>query len=225
MYLCFQCSTGYPAHQSFCWVCLSAGTIIVAPQRPPSAVAGELQAATARDLVARAWTLIEPSAYPSLRLLRGALVVLYGPPGAGKSTMLVRLLDSLQTPVVLFTAEERLGPTVGERLARLGVTRSDFHLVGQSSVDDLVAFCRRVRAHALGLDSVTATTLTVADLRRVAHAAGVGVCAATLQVTKSGTAAGSNMLLHEADVVLRLDGLAWTVEKSRYQPAGVAAAV
>ena len=220
-WICYQCSTRYDARVAWCVVCLSAGSIIMEPRRPPSAVAGALQAASARDLVARTWTLVSSAPYPELRLLRGALVALYGPPGAGKSTMLLRLLDGLARPVVLVSAEERLGPAVGERLSRLGVHRADFHVIGQGATDDVIAFTRRARADALGLDSVSATPLQPADLRRLMEAAGVGLLAATVQVTKAGLPAGSNVLLHEADVVIAVEAMAWRVEKSRYQGAGL----
>lgn len=168
---------------------------------------------------------MESAPYPDLRLLRGALVVVYGPPGAGKSTMLLRLLDGLKKSVVYLSAEERLGPAVGERLARVGVTRADFHVVGQGALDDVVTLARRVRAVALGIDSISATPMQPADLRPLAQASGVGLLAGTLQVTKAGLPAGANALLHEADVVLHVDGMAWTVEKSRYQDGGVSGGV
>lgn len=204
---------------------MSAGSVILEPRRPPSAVAGALQTASARDLVARTWTLVASAPYPELRLLRGALVALYGPPGAGKSTMLLRLLDGLARPVVLVSAEERLGPAVGERLSRLGIHRPDFHVIGQGGVDDVVAFARRVRADALGLDSVSATPIQPSELRRFMEAAGVGILAATVQVTKAGLPAGSNTLLHEADAVVHVEDMKWHVEKSRYQATGLSGSV
>ena len=194
---------------------------MIAPERPPSAVAAQLQSATARDLVARTWTTVASSTYPELRLLRGALVVIYGSPGAGKSTMLIRLLDSIRRPTVLLSTEERLGAAVGERLSRLGVHRADFHVIGRGTVDDVVALCDRVKADVLGVDSVTASILQPEDLRQLIEATGVGLLAATLQVTKSGLPAGGNALLHEADVVIGVEDMRWQVEKTRYQGGGV----
>lgn len=220
MFICYRCQSRYATRVEWCWTCLDTGTLIVEPVRPPSAIAGQLQAATARDLVARTWTMVESSAYPSLRMLRGALAALYGPPGAGKSSMLVKLLDGLAGAVVLISAEERLGPAVGERLARCGVKRSDFHVIGQGAIDEVVSLCRRVRACALGIDSLAVTPLQAGDLRRLQEAAGVGLLAATLQVTKDGVPAGRNAVLHEADVVIRVESLAWIVEKSRYAATG-----
>jgi len=101
------------------------------------------------------------------------------------------------------------------------VHRADFHVIGRGTVDDVVALCDRVKADVLGVDSVTASILQPEDLRQLIEATGVGLLAATLQVTKSGLPAGGNALLHEADVVIGVEDMRWQVEKTRYQGGGV----
>lgn len=225
MYVCAGCKTDYPTQVAVCWVCLSAGLVVIKPTRAHAEAFGVFRASTAAELVKSHWSLVTPKAYPELRLLRGALVLLYGGPGQGKSTMLCRLLDTLERPVVLVAAEERFGPAVAERLSRLGIHRESFHVVGQGSVDEIAAFCLKVKAEALGVDSVSAAGLTSAELRSLGAAARVGLLVGTLQATKTGAPLGANELLHEADVTAHVEALRWSLEKSRYQALPVTGAV
>jgi len=188
------------------------------------------QVATAPDLAQRKWTVIQSATYKQVRLLPGNLIAFYGPPGAGKSTMMLQLINGLPGPVVLVSAEERLGPAVGERLARCGVTRKDFHVVGAAEIADVSRFAKRVGAVALAIDSLNVTPLRADDLRGLQEQAGVPLLFVTLQVTKAGLPAGGNDTLHEADAVFavengagegeRYDGR-WLLEKSRMQPTGL----
>jgi len=192
-------------------------TLMVEPIRPKSVIHGEMQSASAADLVKRKWTLTESQNYPGLRLSRGALVAVYGVPGAGKSTFAVRFANGVKGAAVYFSAEERLGPTVGERLERNSVIRKDFFVVGQSSVDDLVSYCRSVKAKTLVIDSISVTSIQPGDLRKIIEATGVGVLVFLLQVTKEARPGGSNSFLHESDVVIQVKDMKWATEKSRYQ--------
>ena len=199
--------------------------VVVQPTRPHAEAFGSFRATSAAELVKGHWSLVTPKAYPELRLLRGALVLLYGGPGQGKSSMAARLLDTLERPVVMVAAEERFGPAVAERLSRLGIHRADFHVVGQGSVDEIATFARKVKAEALAVDSVSAAGLTAAELRSLGAAAGVGLLLGTLQATKAGAPLGANELLHEADVTAHVEALRWSLEKSRYQALPVEGAV
>ena len=192
--------------------------MLVEPVRPLAAMRTQMQTASARELVARKWTTVESRAYPQLSVSRGALVAVWGQPGSGKSTWATRYVDQLEAPVVYFSAEEKLGPTLAARLERCGVMRADFHAVGQASIDELVAFCRARHAAALVIDSVQVTALRPEDLRRLLEAAGIDVLVYALQATKDGQAAGSLSYLHEADVVVEVAAMTWRITKSRYQP-------
>ncbi len=226
MWFCWKCQSRYPVHRAWCAVCQDAGTIAIEPVRPQAHMRTELQVASARDLVARKWTTVESRAYPELLVSRGALVALWGQAGGGKSTLATRYVDGLRGAVVYFSAEEKLGPTLAARLERCGVRRADFHAVGQASVDELVTYCREVRAVALVVDSIPMTSFRPEDLRRLLEACGVDVLVYVLHATKENAAAGLNAYLHEADVVVEVSALAWTVRKSRYQATdGTARAV
>ena len=217
MYICFQCQSRYPVNNGWCVVCVTSGTIMLEPKRPRAGHRDGFQATSARELLKRKWSMVESRAYPELRLGRGALLAAYGPPGGGKSTLATRWANGLEGPAVYYSAEERLGPTVAERLERCGVTRADFHVIGQGSIDEVIGFARETKAHALVVDSLQAVTIRPEELRPLREAAGVDVLVVVSQVTKAGLAAGENAVLHELDVVLRVEDMRWAIEKSRYQ--------
>jgi len=217
MYFCWKCSSRYPIYREWCSVCMDSRTVLIEPVRPAAAMRTQLQTSTARDLVKRKWTTLESQAYPDLLISKGALVSVWGDPGGGKSTFATRYADRLDGPVVYFSAEEKLGPTLAARLERCGVHRADFHAVGQGSVDELVDLCRAVGAICLVIDSIAMTTIRPEDLRRLLEAAQVDVLMYIMHATKAGTAAGSNAYLHEADVIVAIIAMQWSITKSRYQ--------
>lgn len=217
MYVCLKCSARYPVYTPWCTACLTDRMVVLEPSLPAAAMRSELQVSSARELVKRKWSTLESKAYPALVLSKGALVAVWGPPGAGKSTFATRYVDGLVRPIVYFSAEEKLGPTLAARLERCGVTRADFHVVGQGSIDAVCAMSTNVDAVALVLDSVSMTTIQPGDLRRLLEAAGVDVVLFLLHATKDGQAAGSMAFLHEADVIVELETMRWRASKSRYQ--------
>jgi len=219
VYFCWKCQSRYAVHQVWCNVCMDGGTVIVEPMRPSASMRTEFQSATARDLVKRQWSMVESEAYPNLLVGKGALIGVWGQPGSGKSTWATRFVDKLSGAVVYLSAEEKLGPTVAARLERCGVTRAGFHVVGQGSLDDLCEKCRVIGAVALVIDSIAMTTVQPSDLRRLLESAQVAVLVYVMHATKEGQAAGSNAYLHEADVVVCVEQMVWSLDKSRYQQA------
>ena len=210
---------------SWCTGCFTERTVLLEPQRPPAMMRSELHTASARDLVKRSWNTVESKREPNVLIGVGGMLALFGPPGCGKSTWLMSYLDGVAGPVVLLSAEERLGPTVSSRLSRLGVNRADFHLIGQGSMDSLVAFCRRVRAVVLAVDSINVTTFLSTDLRRLVESTGVKALVFALQSTKDGKHAGSQSYLHESDVVMEMSEQQWVITKSRYQATPITGSV
>jgi predicted ATP-dependent serine protease len=157
-------------------------------------------------------------ACPDLRVGLGAVVVIWGQPGAGKSELAARWLASFTGPTVYYAAEEGIGVTVGERLRRVGAPAESMRVVGQTTLDDLARLC--VRAKALLIDSITVTTLSPKDVRTLSLNLRLPVVFVVSQVTKDGSLRGTNELLHEADLGVEVTAGKWRVVKSRYQPLG-----
>lgn len=217
---CFRCATRFHDRVAWCPTCGAENLVGPSASRPRAAVESVPQVTTARELAAAQWSLITSSRYEAIRLMRGALVLVYGPPASGKSTFVLGFVDGLDLRSVVYLSEEGLAPAVGERLVRLGIRDERMCLVARSSLDHLTAQIQEHRAHVLVVDSVSATTLDPADLRHLLAVAKLRALFAVQQVNKAGEPAGTNALLHEADVVIQVDSSRWRVEKSRYQPAG-----
>lgn len=199
---------------------------MLVPRRRTAEVDHGIEVVSARDLVKVAWDSVDVDAVcPGVRIQPRALLLIAGPPGAGKSTLALSLANTSSGPVVLFSAEERLGAAVGERLSRLGIHRGDFHIVGRATVDELVGLCRKTRASVLVIDSVQATTLLPDDLRTIINNLGLQMLIGTSQMTKDGSLRGSLELLHEADLVINIEDEQWSVTKSRFSPTGVSGRV
>lgn len=219
--MCLRCSAEYDSPRSLCAACYHMDTVFEAPARRRAAIDAQFESSTAKALVASSWTVLDVSdALPGVRIAPRSLVLLTGAPGAGKSTLALQLANCSARPVVLFAAEERLGQSVGDRLSRLGIRREDFHVVGRGSVDELVAFCRRVHAAVLVVDSVSASTLLAHDLRAIVNQLTLDMLVGTVQVVKDGTMRGPRELAHECDLLVEVEGGRWRVLKSRYSATG-----
>jgi len=109
------CGASFFERVAWCSMCGAEGLIGPASSRPRSATEQLPQTATARELAAASWTLITSSRYPRIRFLRGALVLIFGAPASGKSTLALGLLSGFGGQSVAYLSEEGLAPAVGER--------------------------------------------------------------------------------------------------------------
>jgi predicted ATP-dependent serine protease len=202
---------------TFCW---STGSLIPQPRRVPAAtdVLPEIMSAT--ELVKASWSEV-PTCYRELRVGTKSLVLVSGPEGSGKSTMVIKGLDSVPGPVVFLSAEMKLGPQLGVLLARCGVKRESFIALGSVTVDQLHALLVRERTVALGVDSVQTAGIESVDMRHLLATTPLRVLFAVSQLNKQGDPHGVRSLAHECDVHLSVDEMRWRISKSRYQPVGV----
>ena len=204
-----------------CTDCWNASCIAIEPQRAHAASDAEVEMASAREISSAQWSTVSTPAYPALRLGRGALVVVVGAAGAGKSTMACRGLDSMRGPTVLLSVEEPIGPSLSDRLARVGCKRDDFYVVSRATVDQLVSTIRQKNVVALGVDSCQRAMFEPRDLRHLLTTCPtLSVIWAISQVNRDGEARGGEALPHEADVVVEVHQMRWRISKSRYQPEG-----
>ena len=223
-FLCLNCHARFGAHVSWCAACGESGLCVRSFARAMAAVDSLAEETDARSLAASVWGSLSVRAFPELALSPGALLVVHGPAGAGKSTWAARALDSVSGPVLLLSSEEPPGPTLAARLARCSVKRGDFAVVGRASVDQLVEIAARRSVVAIVVDSVQIAMFTPRDLRHLlAVLPSLQLLIAVAQENKSGIIAGKNDLIHEADVVVGIvAGGSWVLEKSRYQDVAVA---
>lgn len=150
-------------------------------------------------------------------LVPGAVVLLGGDPGVGKSTLLQQVSSHLakNLPVFYATGEESLRQ-VGQRSQRLGLTSSDMQLLADNSLENILETAAATAARVMVIDSIQTMVSaespsapgSVAQLRqcvgRVVQFAKQNEVAVFVigHVTKEGTIAGPRVVEHMVDTVL-----------------------
>ncbi|MCJ7592266.1 MAG: DNA repair protein RadA [Woeseiaceae bacterium] len=150
-------------------------------------------------------------------LVPGAVVLLGGDPGVGKSTLLQQVSANLMksVPVCYATGEESLRQ-IGQRSLRLGLDASAMNLLADTSIGNILSEARRCKAQVLVIDSmqtmisddVPSAPGSVAQLRdgvgKIVQFAKQNDVAVFVigHVTKEGAIAGPRVVEHMVDTVL-----------------------
>ncbi|TSE36380.1 DNA repair protein RadA [Tepidimonas fonticaldi] len=152
----------------------------------------------------------------------GAVVLIGGDPGIGKSTLLLQALDALQRaglPTLYVTGEES-GAQVALRARRLGLADSQVPVLPEIRLEAILATLQQQRPAVAVIDSIQ-TVYTEQLTSAPGSVAQVRECAALLtraakdsgatlvlvgHVTKDGALAGPRVLEHMVDTVLYFEG-------------------
>jgi DNA repair protein RadA/Sms len=150
-------------------------------------------------------------------LVAGSVTLLGGEPGIGKSTLLLQVAAALAAErVIVYASGEESVSQIGLRARRLGLSGAQLLLVGDSSLDAILALAAERTPALLVIDSIQTMQLATTEsspgsplqlrectaaLVRYAKASG---CAVILvgHVTKDGSIAGPKLLEHLVDTVL-----------------------
>lgn len=151
----------------------------------------------------------------------GALMLLSGDPGVGKSTLVLQVASAIASGgKVLYVSGEESARQIKLRADRLGVVSSDLDLLATTSSDDAVALIESGEYRLAVIDSIqtlasvesnsaagapsqiTAVANQVMRIAKTTHTA----CAIIGHVTKEGNLAGPKLLEHLVDVVLAMEG-------------------
>jgi DNA repair protein RadA/Sms len=155
-------------------------------------------------------------------VLPGAVVLLAGQPGIGKSTLLLQVTAFIaKTTSVLYVSGEESASQVKLRAGRLGAESSEqLDFAASTSANDIAATIRGGRydlvivdsIQTLALDEITSAPGTVSQITnssnvliRAAKETGTAVILVG-HVTKEGSIAGPKVLEHLVDVVLQFEG-------------------
>ncbi len=154
-------------------------------------------------------------------IVAGAVALIGGDPGIGKSTLLLQALDALSSQMkVLYVTGEESGAQVALRARRLGLSGKAVRVLAEINLEKIVAtlaaeapaFCVIDSIQTLYSDQLTSAPGSVAQVRecaaqltRVAKTSG---CSMVLvgHVTKEGAIAGPRVLEHIVDTVLYFEG-------------------
>ena len=232
-YRCAECG-----HQAAQWVgrcptCQAWGTLEeaapVAAARPRQRVAAGAPSAPARLIAdvaldsarARATGVSELDRVLGGGLVPGAVVLLAGEPGVGKSTLLLAVAaQAARTGRVLYVTGEESAGQVRLRAERTGAVQGQLYLAAESDLGAIVGHLDALRPDLLIVDSVqtmstgeadgapggvTQTRAVTVALTGLAKERGLPVLLVG-HVTKDGGIAGPRVLEHVVDVVLSFEG-------------------
>src|ERR1051325_7685646 len=154
-------------------------------------------------------------------LVLGAVTLVGGEPGIGKSTLLLQVAAQLaHHGLALYVSREESPSPIALRARRLGTIHDNFRLFTETSVDCILAEIEKLRPAALIVDSIQTVHTSAIDsmpgsVAQVRDSAGVLMTAAKRlslpvfligHITKEGTIAGPKTLEHIVDTVLYFEG-------------------
>ncbi len=154
-------------------------------------------------------------------LVTGAVVLIGGDPGIGKSTLLLQALVSLSRTVkVLYVTGEESAEQVALRARRLDLATGDVSLLAEIRLEAITATLAEQRPSVAVIDSiqtlysselsaapgsVSQVRECAAQLTRLAKQTGITIILIG-HVTKDGSLAGPRVLEHIVDTVLYFEG-------------------
>lgn len=232
-YQCSNCGATHPKWAGQCPDCGAWNTLVesITPAKSANRHSGYAGAGTAsvtplaevalNESPRRATGIGELDRVLGGGLVPGAVVLLGGDPGIGKSTLLLQVLARLggAVPSLYVTGEESL-EQVALRARRLGVKTAELEALTETAVEAIVAQAEARRPKVLVVDSIQ-TLFTeqlqsapgsvsqlrecAAQLVRLAKARGISLFLVG-HVTKEGAIAGPRVLEHMVDAVLYFEG-------------------
>jgi DNA repair protein RadA/Sms len=228
-YHCTECGWRASKWVGRCGECQAWGSLEGTSAVPGGAVAaGPVSAPAARigDVDIRAATAL-PCGVAELDrvlgggLVPGAVVLLAGEPGVGKSTLLLDVAAKFAgAATALYVTAEESPAQVRLRAERIGALRSNLYLAAETDLAAVLGHIDAVRPQLLIVDSVqtvacadldgapggvTQVRAVAAALSRVAKERGIATVLVG-HVTKEGSIAGPRVLEHLVDVVLQFEG-------------------
>ena len=154
-------------------------------------------------------------------LVIGAVTLVGGEPGIGKSTLLLQTAEALAGGgPVLYVSGEESPRQIALRARRLGTTNDNIQIFTETSVERIVGVIEKMKPVAVIIDSIqtvhtSSNSSTPGSVGQVRDSAGLLMTTAKRlsvpifligHITKEGTIAGPKSLEHIVDTVLYFEG-------------------
>ncbi len=235
VYVCAECGGTTPKWQGKCPHCNAWNTLEETVElAAPAAAASHRYAPLASSSPVRSLSEIEARETPRTPtgleefdrvlgggLVAGAVVLIGGDPGIGKSTLLLQALASLsESTNVLYVTGEESAEQVALRARRLGLQTGNVNLLAEIRLEAIQAAVSEQKPSVAVIDSIqtlysgelTAAPGSVSQVRecaaqltRLAKQTGIAIVMIG-HVTKDGALAGPRVLEHIVDTVLYFEG-------------------
>jgi DNA repair protein RadA/Sms len=234
LFVCTQCAGTSPKWLGQCPHCHAWNTLEETTQGSTDALEGHRYAPLAPVSVLRSLNAVQVEELARLStgipefdrvlgggLVAGAVVLIGGDPGIGKSTLLLQALVAMSGQArVLYVTGEESAEQVALRARRLGLSGASVDLFAEIRLDAIQATLLEQRPAVAVIDSIqtiysselTAAPGSVSQVRecaaqltRLAKQTGVPIVMIG-HVTKDGALAGPRVLEHMVDTVLYFEG-------------------
>lgn len=231
IYVCTECGGQAAKWQGQCPHCSAWNTLVEGIAEP---LAGQrynalaehsaiqsLGEVEATDVPRRATGIAEFDRVLGGGLVQGAVVLIGGDPGIGKSTLLLQSLERLSADsTVLYVSGEESAQQIAARAKRLGLNAKSVNLLAEIQLEKILSVMAKLKPTTAVIDSiqtiysealqsapgsVAQVRESAAQLTRFAKQTGTTVILVG-HVTKEGTLAGPRVLEHIVDTVLYFEG-------------------
>ncbi len=233
VYVCSECGAESPKWAGKCpecgaWNTLEEETVAQTPDKPAkkalssdAAAPVKLKEITGKEEVRISSGINELDRVLGGGIVKGALYLVSGEPGIGKSTILLQLCEKLGASMpILYVSGEESPKQLRLRADRLGVKKDDLYILSQTDIETVCEQAARQNPGLMIVDSiqtmdhasVSSTPGSVsqvrectAELMRLAKTKDIPVFIVG-HVNKEGSIAGPKVMEHMVDAVLYFEG-------------------
>tara|TARA_B100000795_G_scaffold101107_1_gene74341 strand:- start:1029 stop:2393 length:1365 start_codon:yes stop_codon:yes gene_type:complete len=231
-YFCQSCGTQHPKWQGQCTICKEWNTVVeeVIQKEPVKIWAKSDSKKKVKALKVADISIEKEQRIPTYNqeldrvlgggIVPGAIILLGGEPGIGKSTLMLQLALSLKNCKTLYVSGEESDKQIKMRAERLGEGESDCYILTETATQNIFTHINAIEPDLVVIDSIQTLHTqaiesspgsisqireTAAELLRFAKETETPVILIG-HITKDGNIAGPKILEHMVDVVLQFEG-------------------
>lgn len=150
-------------------------------------------------------------------------LAVHGKPGEGKSTFCIQFADYLAKSfgrVVYISGEEGFSKTLRDKVVNNKIDNPNLFFADISSYEQIKNEIENNKFHFIFIDSLDTLRIDAARLRELREYYPQSAFITISQSTKDGKMRGSQEIIHDTDIAVKVeDGIAMTT-KNRYHPRG-----